>query len=69
MKLILLKLGHRGTFAIAGTKLYVPVVLYQLKIKQNCLNNLNLVFKEQVTEMNILQKINRKTKPIFRLLN
>ena len=42
------------TFAITNTTFYVPVV-YQLTIMQNCLNNYNLVLKEQLTGININQ--------------
>ena len=49
-------------FAIRDTKFYVPIVTYQLKIMQNCLNNYDLASKKQLTEIKINQNFQRKEK-------
>ena len=49
-------------FEITDTKLYVPMQLYKLKIMQNCLNNQNLILKEQLAGININQKFEQKEK-------
>ena len=43
-------------FGITDTKLYVLVVIYQLKIMQNYCNNCNQVLKEELSGININQK-------------
>ena len=61
---------HRvTTFIITDNKHYVPVVTLSSGDNENYYNNQNQVLKEQLTGINVYQKINRKTKTMFKLLN
>ena len=69
MSLVNCEMG-KGAFAISNTKLYVAVVTLLIQDNVILLKHLKSVLKEQqLSGININQKINRKTKPIFRLLN
>ena len=76
---VLRSLTDEGTYTETDAKLYVQVVLYQLKIMQNYSNNWNLILKEKLTGININQVTtkrkqwkqwnqsnNEKAKPTFR---
>ena len=69
MSLINCEMG-KGVFAITNTKLYIVVVTLLTQENVILLEDLKSVLKEQqLSGININQKINSKTKPIFRLLN
>ena len=60
----------KGTFAITNTKLYTAVVTLLTRDNVILLKHLKSVLKEQyLFGIYINQKINKKTKPTFRLLN
>ena len=60
----------KGACAITNTKLYVAVLTLLTQDNVILLKHLKSVLKEQqLSGININQKINRKTNPIFRSLN
>ena len=69
MSLINCEMG-KGACAITNTKLYVAVLTLLTQDNVILLKHLKSVLKEQqLSGININQKINRKRNPIFRLLN
>ena len=62
--------GQGATFSITDTKLYVPVVTLSTQVNTEILKQLKSGFKRTIKcNKYKLKKINRKAKPIFRLLN
>ena len=62
--------NQRATFSITDTKLYVPVVTLSTQVNTEILKQLKSGFKRTIKcNKYKLKKINRKAKPIFRLLN
>ena len=68
-KCVISEIHRVTTFIITDNKHYVPVVTLSSGDNENYYNNQNQVLKEQLTGINVYQKINRKTKTMFKLLN
>ena len=49
-------------YAVTDTKPNVPIVTLSTKYDANCLNNYNMVLKEQLTGININQRFQQKDK-------